>query len=61
MPSYTQVLAQLLMKAKFHYHWPAWLLLQGRPEEVPTLQQPPQFTRGEGRGSHDRGLPWTGT
>ena len=55
--SHTQVLAQPLRKARWWYHRPLWLLLQGRPEEVPTLQQPLQLTRAAGRGLHDRGLP----
>ena len=61
MLSHTQVLAQPLRKARWWYHRPLWLLLQGRPVEVPTLQQPMQFTRAAGHGLHGHGLSWIGT
>ena len=38
------------------YHWLRWLLLQGLPEEVPTLQQPLSFTHGRqcGLPAHEK-------
>ena len=40
------------------YHWLYWLLLQGLPEEVPTLQQPPSLTHERLCGQNGHELLW---